>query len=71
MRLKRESLRSPHLTTQSLGRILPTPEGLEVKTDGDLGTVSTSLPIGLEKGGGNYALSLIVGVEGVVWSQGS
>lgn len=42
--------------------------GLEVKTDGDLGTVSTSLPIGLEKGGGNYAL--IVGVEGVERSQG-
>lgn len=48
----------PHLIAQSLSRILPTPGepsvGLEVRPDGGLGTVSTSLPTGLEEGGGFY-----------------
>lgn len=63
MRLKRvleitsgsHNTEQPHLIAQSLSRMLPTPGepsvGLETRTDGGLGTVSTSLPTGLEKGG--------------------
>lgn len=55
----------PHLSAQRPSRILPTPGepsvGLEVRTHGGLGTVSASLPTGLEAVGWASAQSLIGG----------